>query len=171
MKTFDQSVDTIRQVSGCGCGKRDVIEREKLRKYDLGEERCSRTRPGECGIVAFLASRKDWSERILQKLRSLSAEQKSSELSNAERFLERLFDRPNQANQDDPCLSVGDLLIALESVDEPNFFTVNSKESQHLCRALGQTLVVRPIDPTKPDVVCASQDPQWPAFGHGGKEG
>lgn len=65
----------------------------------------------------------------------------------------------------DPCLTVGDLLIALESIDEPSFLTINSRESQHLCRALNQTLIVRPIDPTRPDIICHKDNPEWPSFG------
>jgi hypothetical protein len=32
----------------------------------------------------------------------------------------------------DPCLTVGDLLIALESEKIPVFYTINAKESQYL---------------------------------------
>jgi hypothetical protein len=60
---------------------------------------------------------------------------------------------------------VGDLLIALESVGVPTFHTLNSTESQHLSRALGQTLIVCPIDPLKPEVVCDKDDAEWPSFG------
>jgi hypothetical protein len=100
-------------------------------------------------------------------LKSLPAEKKSSEIKNAERFLDRLEKNPEKAKHDDPCLTVGDLLIALESAGIPTFYTLNSRESQHLCRALDQTLIVRPLDPTKPEVVCRRDDPEWPEFGAG----
>jgi hypothetical protein len=91
--------------------------------------------------------------------------QKSAELKKAEGFLELVLRNPDQALAEDPCLSVGDLLIALESLGTPTFFTLNSAESQHLCRALDQTLIVQPIDPTKEQIVCLSTDEKWPAFG------
>jgi hypothetical protein len=165
LKRFDQQVDTVRPDSGCACARVGVVEKVALRQYELGPERCSRIEAGACQIVAFLAERKEACDRILQKLRSLPAEQKSAELRNTEQFLERLARQPGQARQEDPCVTVGDLLIALESVGVPNFFTLNGAESQHLCRALGQTLIVRPIDPLKPEIVCPRNDPQWPAFG------
>jgi hypothetical protein len=64
----------------------------------------------------------------------------------------------------DPCLTVGDLLIALESAGVPCMFTMNSKESQHLCRALGQSLVVRKPNPKHEDIYCSADDEEWPAF-------
>jgi hypothetical protein len=77
-----------------------------------------------------------------------------------------MIDRaPERACSQNPCLTVGDLLIALESAGVHHFFTLNSAESQHLCRAMEQTLVVRPIDPRKEDVVCDRNAPDWPPFG------
>src|SRR5262249_47571509 len=114
---------------------------------------------------AFLASRADVRHRLLQHLRSLPEGEKTHELKAAEAFLEKMATSTSAAPQEDPCLKVGDLLIALESADIPNFFTLNSAESQHLCRPLGQTLIVRPVNPQEPDVVCPRSDARWPTFG------
>src|SRR5262249_59387988 len=123
------------------------------------------TKPGACGIVQFLNSRQPKWEALLARLKSIPDAKKSSEIKNAERFLERLVKKPDKARNDDPCLTVGDLVIALESAGVSIFYTLNSKESQHLCRALDQTLIVRPIDPTNPEIICSKNDPNWPAFG------
>jgi hypothetical protein len=165
LKRFDQRVDTVRRDSGCACARLDVVEKVELRKYDLGPKHCSRTRPGECAVVQFLAHQHEARERILRLLRSLPHAQKSGELRKAERFLVGLSTKLNQAQGEDPCLSVGDLLIALESLGVSNFYTLNSAESQHLCRALEQTLIVCPIDPLKPEIVCAKDAAEWPSFG------
>ncbi len=165
LKRFDQQVDAVLPDSGCACAQTEVVEKEELRKYELGPKHCSRTRPGACGVLAFLASRKEACKQILQKLQSVPSEQQSQEIQKAVQFLERLEKRADQAMQEDPCLTVGDLLIALESVGVSCFFTLNAAESQHLCRVLGQTLIVRPIDPLKPDVVCDKDAKEWPAFG------
>jgi hypothetical protein len=171
LSRFDQKVDEIRKDSGCACGLREIVEKVPLRKYDLGTDRCSKTKPGSCGVIAFFQNRKEVWEAILAKLKTLPDPKKSTELKNAEKFLERLTKRPDQVNKEDPCLTVGDVFIALESAGISHFLTLNGIESQHLCRALGQSLIVRPVDPTKPDVICASGDPQWPAFGpDGGSE-
>lgn len=163
MRKFDQSVDVLKKQSQCACGKQDVVEREAFRRYELGEERCSRTNAGDCGIVSFLQNHREHADRILQKIRSIPDGHKSKEIQETERFLEKIANS-SDPQQHDPCLTVGDLLIALESIGESNFFTLNSKESQHLCRALGQTLIVRPPDPAKADIVCHRDSPDWPSF-------
>jgi hypothetical protein len=165
LKRFDQRVDALRQESSCACARIAVVEKVALRKYDLGPKHCSRTRPGECGVVQFLAQQPEARAKILQRLRSLPAEMKSAELKRAEKFLEGLSTKLHHAQGEDPCLSVGDLLIALESVGVANFYTLNSAESQHLCRALGQTLIVCPVDPLKPEMVCDKDNAEWPCFG------
>jgi hypothetical protein len=167
LRRFDQSVDVIRTESNCGCAKRDVRERTPLRKYDFGTDRCSRLPAGSCGIVSFLAAREDTAGRILAKLRGIPETHKSTELRNAERFLERFISNPADAASEDPCLTVGDLLIALESAGVSHFFTLNGKESQFLCRALDQTLIVCPVDPLKAEIVCDKHLDNWPTFGPG----
>ncbi len=112
-----------------------------------------------------MADRESVWKRILEKLKSLPPDRKSTELKNAENFLERLAKNPQKVSEHDPCLTVGDLLIALESFGISHFFTLNSIESQHFCRVLGQSLIVRPIDPLKPEIVCPADSPQWPEFG------
>jgi hypothetical protein len=167
LRRFDQMVDEVRTESSCACARLEVIEREKLRRYDFGKERCSLTKPGSCGIRQFLAQRQEWVQKILGHLRSLAPDKKSSEVQTAEKFLDKLAAQPDQVEQDDPCLTVGDLLIALESVGISHFLTLNGVESQHYCRALGQTLIVHPVDPTKMPTVCPANSPQWPPFGFG----
>jgi hypothetical protein len=165
LKRFDRKFGEVLQDSACACARMDVVEKEALRRYELGLEKCSRTRPGACGIVQFLTSRQLKWKVILERLKSIPDAGKSSEIKNAERFLDRLVNNPDKARNDDPCLTVGDLMIALESAGISIFYTLNSKESQHLCRALDQTLIVRSIDPTKAEVVCLKDDPNWPTFG------
>jgi hypothetical protein len=55
-------------------------------------------------------------------------------------------------------------MIAMESAGVPVFYTLNSNESQHLCRALKQTLVVRPKNPEHEDLVCLDTNGVWPEF-------
>jgi hypothetical protein len=98
-------------------------------------------------------------------LQGIPARRKSAELQKAQQFLEKIEKKAEEAGEDDPCLSVGDLMIALEAAGVSCFYTLNSKESQYLCRALDQTLVVRPLAPLKDDVVCDRAESQWPLFG------
>ena len=101
---------------------------------------------------------------ILKTLQSIPAGDKSAELNEAERFIDRAVADPSSICTMDPCLRVGDLLIALESLSVESFYTMNGKESQHLCRALNQTLIVRPKNPEHEDVLCQSSAAKWPAF-------
>jgi hypothetical protein len=91
LKQFDRKFGEILKDSGCACALVDVSEKEALRRYDLGPEKCSKIKPGVCGIVQFLTSRQLHWQAILALLRSIPDARKSSEIKNAERFLERLL--------------------------------------------------------------------------------
>jgi hypothetical protein len=165
LRRFDQMMDEVRQDSQCACGRMEVKEKEKLRRYEFGTNECSRTRPGDCGIVQFLVQRRELVMKIQDYLQSVPAAKKSREIKNAEAFLDTVFGEPERAKDLNPCLTAGDLLIALESAGASHFLTLNGVESQHYCRALAQTLIVHPVDPTKAEVVCPSESPEWPHFG------
>jgi hypothetical protein len=144
----------------------NVVEKKPFQRYELGPTRCSRLKPGVCGVIAFLTKNKDARDRILKKLHNIPMATKSAELRNAQAFLEKIGKKLDKVPQEDPCLTVGDLLIALESAGIPFFYTSNSTESQYLCRPLNQTLIVRPLSPLKEDIVCDSSSAGWPVFGN-----
>src|SRR6516165_4454761 len=74
LKQFDQKFGEVLKDSACACGWVDVVEKQALRRYELGPERCSKTKPGACGIVEFLTSRQlNW-RAILARLKSLPDE-------------------------------------------------------------------------------------------------
>ena len=102
--------------------------------------------------------------QILAHLKRIPDTKKPAELRKAETFLEKILQNADQVEEMEPCLTVGDLMIAMESVGIPVFYTLNSKESQHLCRALKQTLVVRQKNSEREDVVCLNTDDAWPDF-------
>jgi hypothetical protein len=165
LRRFDQAVDEVSEESGCACASQEVVEKVELRRYELGSDKCSRAKPGACGIREFLEKRTDLASKIAQHLGAIPPGRKSAEIKNAERFLAKIINDPTKAAQEDPCLTVGDLLIAMESAGISHFLTLNSTESQHFCRVLGQTLIVHPVDPTKAETVCRAEDEQWPEFG------
>lgn len=170
LTTFDAWFDEISKASGCWCAEQGVTVHQKGKKktYDFGPEHCGSLSSGRCSVASLLRDRTEDRRKILSYLRSLPAARKTTELMKAEEFLEAVDVDPSNAQSHDPCLKVGDLLIALESAaaDAKIIFTMNGKESQHLCQALGQGLVVRPPNPAKEDVVCPASDPNsWPSFG------
>lgn len=165
LRRFDQSVDELRTDSGCACARQAVVEKIQLRRYELGNDRCSHAKPGSCGIREFLENRTELATKIAQYLRALPPEKKSAEIQKAETFLAKITDDPAKAAGEDPCLTVGDVLIAMESAGISPFLTLNSTESQHFCRVLGQTMIVHPVDPTKSEIVCLAEEKAWPEFG------
>ncbi len=126
LNDFEDNVKHVERIAGCACSKFPVIERKPYKDYDLGKDNCSKVAEN-CGIAAFLVSRKELASRILDHLRSLDAGRKTEELQRAEQFLETYLESPGDAPKGDPCLKVGDLIIALESSKIPEFYTLNAK--------------------------------------------
>jgi len=163
LKDLDRSVDSLVWQLGCACAGYPVEEKVPYRRYEFGPEKCRRV-AARCGVISFFEDHLDAVRDILKTLQSIPAGDKSAELNEAERFIDRAVADPSSICTMDPCLRVGDLLIALESLSVESFYTMNGKESQHLCRALNQTLIVRPKNPEHEDVLCQSSAAKWPAF-------
>jgi hypothetical protein len=160
---FDNSVDAVVWDSNCACAHFPVEEKIPYNRYEFGPDKCSAT-GSVCGIVEFLKLRQSEMRHVLAHLKQIPEALKSADLQKAETFIEKILENADRAKETEPCLTVGDLIIALESVGTPVFYTLNSKESQHLCRVLKQTLVVRPKNPGHEDVVCLNTDDAWPEF-------
>ncbi|OWK45824.1 hypothetical protein FRUB_02155 [Fimbriiglobus ruber] len=166
---FDAWLDRLVKESGCECGRanvRQVHRRDRL-IYEVGPEECSKLPEGVCAVGKFSATQRERAKAVLDYLRALPDEKKTNELREIERYLADTESAPEMAGKHDPCLKVGDLLIALESAaaGAKTFYTMNSRESLHLCRVLGQTLIIRPIDGQAEDVICPGNDPgSWPPF-------
>jgi hypothetical protein len=163
---FDGMVDHLEIGSGCACATNSIIEKQNG-KFDFGPEKCSET-AGKCAIVAFLKSKTAELETILARLKTIQSGtkpgQKTEELERAEGLIESFLRTPDDALVNEPCLKVGDLLVALESARFPSFYTMNGKESQHLCKPLGQDLIVRPVNPQTAETECNQKQAEWPAF-------
>lgn len=164
MREFDQRMDEVVQKSGCGCG-RGGVRKTKGGNWKFDAERCDRVKPGVCGIVKFLKDNEFVCRSILAHLRSLAAGAATREITSTITFLARILHDPQAAPSEKPCTTVGDLLIALESIGISDFYTLNSRESQHLCRPLNQNLVVCPISPLRDEIVCRREEAEWPVFG------
>jgi hypothetical protein len=160
---FDNSVNAVIWDSGCACAHFPVEEKIPYKRYEFGPDKCSAT-GGVCKVAEFLDLRQWEMNHVLEHLKRIPGARKSAELQKTETFLEKVLGKADAVKEMEPCLKAGDLIIAMESADIPVFYTLNSKESQHLCRALKQTLVVRPKNPEREDVVCLNTDDTWPDF-------
>ncbi len=160
---FDNSVNAVVWDSGCACAHFPVEEKISYKRYEFGPDKCSAT-GGMCGIVEFLKLRQSEMSNVLAHLKQIPEAKKSAELQRAENFIGIILENADGAAEMEPCLTVGDLMIAMESADVPVFYTLNSRESQYLCRALKQTLVVRPKNHEREDLMCLNTDSAWPEF-------
>jgi hypothetical protein len=155
LSDFINSVDHIVWQSGCACSNYPVAEEVPYKRYNLGPEKCSRV-ASHCGITAFLSDeRLPQMKAILDYLKAMPLAEKSSEIQGTEAFLEIALANPEKVSLSNPCLTVGDLLIALESAGIGFFYTLNREESQHFCLVLKQSLIVRPKNPKHEDVIYA----------------
>jgi hypothetical protein len=169
LRIFDAWLDELTDASGCWCGRQDVQIKTKTdrEEYAFGLDECEKLPAGACGVSSFVASATAARKAITDYLATVPAAKKSVEIQNIEEFLARVEADPASAPSLNPCLKVGDLVIAMESdaVDAKLFYTMNGKESQHLCRALKQALIVRPANGLEDDVICPGEDPSsWPEF-------
>jgi hypothetical protein len=162
LEEFDQLVDHVIGASGCACGRRPIRQKSSS-NFDFGTDRCSKaTEP--CGISGFIADRSVAVAKIQDYLSHPDTAHRSNEMDRTAGFLTLIDQGPSDVAQHDPCLTVGDFLIALESVGIPVMYTMNGRESQHFCRALRQTMIVRKPNPDHEDFICAADNANWPEF-------
>lgn len=133
-------------VGGTGCYLSTCTVKEIMpyKHYELGSKKCSNVSK-QCPIVSFLKEKGELCKQLLQCLSITS--NKSKELESAVIFLQDFLLNSDLVHQNDPCYTVGDLLIAIESHGIPDFYTMNYKESNVYCNFLGQKLIVRPNNP------------------------
>ena len=163
LEQFDKQVDQVLTSLECGCNKIPIRVKKEFASYEFGTDKCSEA-GDRCGILAYLISRRETLEDIYKYLKNKHNSMKTKEILQSEAFLERILIDPSIAQSQNPCLTVGDLLIAIESSGIPTFYTLESGENpQFFCDALGQELIVRPIDPLKDDIICRFDHENRPA--------
>lgn len=151
LRQFNALADKVIDGASCACSQQPVA-RPKRGEYDLGTEKCSET--SGCGLDACLGVQSQEAVvAVHEHLIQLPAPDKTSEIQRGEDFLNDTNRGRNNPARHDPCLKVGDLLIAIESKDVPTFYTMNWKESRHYCMALRQTLIVRRQNPELADEI------------------
>jgi len=167
MAMFEFNIDHIVRDVGCACANHPITEDKVRKKFDFGPVECRECKD-RCGIAAFLASEESRLRDLLERLARLPQSTKTkggrepSELGQIEIFLVELLNNGTDPCSMNPCLTVGDLVIAIESRNIPHVYTMNGKESQHLCRWLGQSLILRKKYHVHDDIVCDRVDPHWP---------
>lgn len=151
-----KELDSVVPGTGCYLSNYPIKEKKPYVRYDLGEIKCSKVHK-LCPVVDYLKEKIELCKKILKLLSDLP--NKTVELEKASEFLKEFIANPDNTPQMDPCISVGDLLIALESHKIPNFYTKDKKESPFFCNVLEQNLIIRPNNPEHSDkIVKSSQE-------------
>ncbi len=159
---FERELDTLVPGVECYWAKVPVREKRRYAVYDFVGKRCSRTK-GLCRIGEALKARERQCRELLEFLEGLPSDRMTPELDRSREFLRTIIDRDfRDVEAEDPCLKVGDLLIALESANVQDFYTMNYRESQAFCDFFGQTVAVRPNDPAQQDREYGPADRPWP---------
>lgn len=160
--TAEAHLTSINKSSGCACAHQPILEKKPFVRYELGTDRCSKVKE-KCGIRAFLNAHRELLLRLHDYLAAVpdNDASKTAELKSAQSFIRRYLDAPDGVENEDPCLKVGDLLIALESVGCSTIYTMNVRETQHLARFLNQSMVYRPPNSDRPEVECLAHMSDW----------
>lgn len=150
ISTSEARLSNVVLASGCACALQPIIEKRRFVNYDFGKDRCSAT-DGKCKIRTFLEDNRQKLKTMLEYLQQLiddgSPAGKTGELQRAQQFIENFFRDPSTVESANPCTTVGDLLIALESANCATIYTMNLRESQHFIRALNQAMIYRSPNP------------------------
>jgi hypothetical protein len=151
----------VNQASGCACALQPIIEKRPFIHYEFGKDKCSQF-GDRCGIRAFLQNHRDLIVKLYEYLKALTATEKSKELTLAQQFIEKFLANSETIEAENPCLTVGDLLIALESEGCATFYTMNIKESRHLARALKQSMIYRSPNSDREEIEYLANASEWP---------
>jgi len=149
---FRQSLGHLIKGTDCYLSRQSVIEIKPYERYQIGEKRCSNVK-NLCPVMVFFSENRQICKELHDYLQIIPESQQTKEIKESVTFLNEYVQEKIDIREKDPCLTVGDLLIALESNYIPNFYTMNYQESQYFCKALKQNLIVRPNNPENNDEV------------------
>ncbi len=155
---FKRKLGHITTGTDCYLSKLPVKVKKPYQKYDSIEKKCSKVYP-LCPIASFLKEKIELCKQILKYLSAL--QDRTKELESTLEFLREFIDNPDGIHGKNPCYCVGDLLIALESSNIPDFYTMNYKESKFFCDVLDQNLIVLPHNPDKSERIFSKNSKPW----------
>lgn len=93
-----------------------------------------------CTIADFMASQGRLLEELQAKLEALRAEDRTAELSRIQSVVTKTLARKSYDWRGTTCRSIGDLLIALQSLNHRMLITSNAREHLVLSSTLGNTV-------------------------------
>lgn len=159
LQTFDAQLSLLLKDSGCARGLAPIQEKKKFLAYEFGPKRCEQSE-GKCRIGQFLSTHRDLLQKVADYIATLPLNETTDELRASEAFIRQYLASPSEIEKRNACTIVGDLLIALESSAIPTFYTMNYKESRHLCQVLGQRMIFRHPNADHAEIDCPAGE-RW----------
>ena len=120
LAAFRQSVGHLIKGTDCYLSRQSVVEIKPYERYEIGEKRCSKVK-NLCPILGFLSENSELCKDLLDFLKIVPENQQTGEIKKSVAFLNEYLQGKIDVREKDPCLTVGDLLIALESNYIPIF--------------------------------------------------
>ena len=120
LSVFEDEIDHVIRDVDYACASYPVVEKKAYKRYEFGPNKCSEC-DRECGVQPFLVAREEKLTEILERLKGLpngkkvKADGSKTELGKIEEFIAAFLTSPASARDLNPCLTVGDLLIALRA--------------------------------------------------------
>jgi len=160
---FKKSINILIENSGCECAKMPIIEKEPYKRYELNVSMCRKLiqQNKGCPLENFIRRNLEILRELLNYLQTFPPNEKSEEIERSERFIQDVINNPGDIIKERPCYTVGDLLIALESKEIENFYTMNWSESKFFCDFFNQNLILRPNNPNNEDEIFPRELKPW----------
>lgn len=155
---FKRKLGHVIPGTECYLSKLPIKVKERYKNYESIEKKCSKV-SHLCRVTDFLKEKMDLCKQLLEYLSTL--QNKTKELESTLEFLRGFIANPDAIHGKNPCYCVGDLLIALESNNIPDFYTMNYKESKFFCDVLDQNLIVLHNNPDKLESVYSKNSKPW----------
>lgn len=158
-RSIEKFIDEERNMVGCECARHWLTVIRPYEKYDLGPMKCKKVKD-QCGFVDYLNSNRE----MISSLRVFLEAKKdglSEEMMAVLEFLEATQTGFQTAPDFDPCNKLGDFLIALDSKDTMDMYTMNYKESRFFCEFFNQNMILSYPDPLKDDRTFSHHDLPW----------
>ncbi len=139
--------DRLQDRTQCPFGCTGPIDNGQT--FDLKSKRkCDRSQG--CVLDKVISGEKERAIKLLKRLRTLTAEEKTKELEKIRDTLTDFFDNGNKDICYEMCnQGLGDLVIALETHPDRTLVTTNARESNIISPGIGQDWVVLPVGPAQ----------------------
>ncbi|MBM4039266.1 MAG: hypothetical protein FJ290_12200 [Planctomycetes bacterium] len=131
----DALCDHVNDDIKCICA-----DQRNASQWKVPDRRCERTRPG-CRLPEFFQDNRELFSRMRDVIRGLAPNRQTVELDGLAAVVDAACSNPQALRDHAVCRRFGDAIMAVQSHGYRSFFTQNERESDTLCKVLGQLLL------------------------------